>query len=212
MEGEVLQEVSSTKFLGVILDRKLTWKEHITYISSKISKGMGMLIKAQNYLNKDGLIALCNSFVFPYFTYHNHIWGNTYKSFVLQNKIVHIISHVKPKQSVQPLCHNLGIMPFCILTNMSLLDLCIDIALVEFQMFLLISSKRIGNFMSMKLDQLISRPEYIEEWSKFRNQWGHICEMVEKNVSQWLIYCHMILVDLYYGVCSINVLSYQLML
>ena len=80
MEGEVLQEVSATKFLGVIIDKELTWNEHITYINSKILKGMGMLIKARNYLNKDGLIALYNSFVFPYFTYCNHIWGSTYKS------------------------------------------------------------------------------------------------------------------------------------
>ena len=43
MEGEVLQEVSSTKFLGVIIDKKnITWKEHMTYISSKMSKGMGV--------------------------------------------------------------------------------------------------------------------------------------------------------------------------
>ena len=116
MEGEVLQEVSSTKFLEVIIDKKLTWKEHITYINSKISKGMGMLIRARNYLNKDGLIALYNSFVFPYFTYCNHIWGSTYKSnlsklCVLQNKIVRIISHAKPRQSAQPLYHHLGIMP-----------------------------------------------------------------------------------------------------
>ena len=115
MEGEVLQEVSSTKFLGVIIDKKLTWKEQRT-INSKISKGMAILIKARNYLNKDGLIALYNSFVFPYFTYCNHICGSTYKSnlsklCVLPNKIVRIISHAKPRQSAQPLYHHLGIMP-----------------------------------------------------------------------------------------------------
>ena len=47
MEGEVLQEVSSTKFLGAIIDKKLIWKE-----------GKAMIIKARNYINKDGLIAL----------------------------------------------------------------------------------------------------------------------------------------------------------
>ena len=74
-----------------------------------------MLIKARNYLNKDGLIALYNSFVFSYFAYCNHIWGSTYKSnlsklCVLQNKIVLIISHAKSRQSAQPLYHHIGIM------------------------------------------------------------------------------------------------------
>ena len=47
MEGEVLQEVSSTKFLGAIIGKKLIWKE-----------GIETIIKARNYINKDGLIAL----------------------------------------------------------------------------------------------------------------------------------------------------------
>ena len=46
IDGEDIKEVHKTKFLGVIIDNKLTWKEHISYICGKISRGIGMIIKA----------------------------------------------------------------------------------------------------------------------------------------------------------------------
>ena len=37
-----------------------------------------MIIKARHYLNKDGLLALYNSFVYPYPMCRNRILGSTY--------------------------------------------------------------------------------------------------------------------------------------
>ena len=37
--------VKSTKFLGVIIDDKLKWKEHLQYIKNKISKSIELSIK-----------------------------------------------------------------------------------------------------------------------------------------------------------------------
>ena len=117
IDGESLDEVRITKFLGVVIDNKLNWKDHIMHIAGKISRGIGMMIKAREYLNKDGLLALYNAFIFPYITYCNHIWGATYKSNLtrlvkLQNKIVRIICHVKPRESCKPCYKSLGILPF----------------------------------------------------------------------------------------------------
>ena len=55
IDNEVLSEVKKTKFLGVIIDNKLTWKEHITYICCKIRRGIGILLKARNVLYKKKL-------------------------------------------------------------------------------------------------------------------------------------------------------------
>ena len=90
-------EVRRTKFLGVFIDNKLNWKDHIPYISGKISRGIGMIIEARNYLNQDGLLALYYAFIYPYFTHCNHVWGATYKSnlqrlVIHQNTTVRIIS------------------------------------------------------------------------------------------------------------------------
>ena len=99
-----LRKLKKTKFLGVIIDNKLTWKDHVAHVASKVSRGMGMIIKARNYLNRKGLLTFYYTFVYPYLTYCNHIWWNIYQSnlkrlCVLQNKIVRIIAGVKPRES-----------------------------------------------------------------------------------------------------------------
>ena len=71
-----LKRVSFTKFLGVIIDEKLSFTRHISYIKNKISKAMGIIIKARKYLNRKSLLNLYHAFVFPYLTYCIEIWGN----------------------------------------------------------------------------------------------------------------------------------------
>ena len=41
-----------SKFLGVQIDSKLTWKSHIDYIGEKLSKSLGIFSKAQHVLKK----------------------------------------------------------------------------------------------------------------------------------------------------------------
>ena len=47
IEGKNIERVTKVKFLGVIIDSKLTWKEHINYMSNKISKSIGIIYKAK---------------------------------------------------------------------------------------------------------------------------------------------------------------------
>ena len=103
-----LTQVHSSKFLGVIIDDRLTWKDHIIYVSKKVSKGIGIIRKARRYLKNETLLSLYYSFVYPYLTYCNQIWGNlsSYslnRLIVLQKRIVRIISGVPPLTSTVPL-------------------------------------------------------------------------------------------------------------
>ena len=75
-----IEEVKENKILGVIIDNKLTWKDRVAHVASEVSRGMGMIIKARNYLTRNGLLTLYYTFVYPYLTYINHIWGNIYQS------------------------------------------------------------------------------------------------------------------------------------
>ena len=50
IDGNKIEEVKKTKFLGVIIDNKLSWKGHVAHVG-KVSRGLGMIIKARNYLN-----------------------------------------------------------------------------------------------------------------------------------------------------------------
>ena len=76
LDTTILCQVTFTKFLGVILDNKLKWTHHISYIKNKISKGMGIIIKARKVLKKKVLLRLYYSFVTPYRIYCLEIWGN----------------------------------------------------------------------------------------------------------------------------------------
>ena len=64
-------------FLGVIIDNKLKWTDHITYIKKKISKAIGIIHRARTFLDKITLKNLYHSFVFPYLIYCTEIWGNS---------------------------------------------------------------------------------------------------------------------------------------
>ena len=42
-----ITEANETKFLGVVIDNKLTWCPHIMYIGKKIAQGIGIILKAR---------------------------------------------------------------------------------------------------------------------------------------------------------------------
>ena len=66
LEGKLINRVSETKFLGVIIDDKLNWKAHISYISGQISRAIGVIIKARN-LGKEALLSLYYTLIFSLF-------------------------------------------------------------------------------------------------------------------------------------------------
>ena len=59
------------KFLGVLVDENITWVDHITTAENKLSKNVGLLYKAKNYLNKKPIINLYYSIRDSYLNYGN---------------------------------------------------------------------------------------------------------------------------------------------
>ncbi len=111
-----LQHVKFTKFLGIIIDDKLSFINHISYIKAKISKGIGILIKTRKYLNKEKRVDLFNTFILPYMTYCLEVWGNAYDSHLepiikLQRKAIRIITFSRYTVDADPLFWELNILP-----------------------------------------------------------------------------------------------------
>ena len=50
LDNSLLDKVSSTKFLGVIIDENLTWKNHINCISKTISRNIGVINKLKHFI------------------------------------------------------------------------------------------------------------------------------------------------------------------
>ena len=47
-----IERVSSTKYLGVILDKHLNFEEHVSFVHKKASKKLGILYKSKEYLDR----------------------------------------------------------------------------------------------------------------------------------------------------------------
>ena len=75
-----INRVYSTKFLGVLIDHKLNWKDHINLVKNKLAKSIAIIYKASQVVDKSALITLYYSLFLPYMNYCVEVWGNTYKS------------------------------------------------------------------------------------------------------------------------------------
>ena len=94
-----IDQVEKIVFLGVILDDKLSWKSHISQVSTKISKSIGIIRKSSFFLLKQSLFTLYYSLVYPYLQYCNIVRASTYASnlfrlVVLQKRIVRIMNYI----------------------------------------------------------------------------------------------------------------------
>ena len=110
-------KVSSIKYLGVIVDHKLNWIDHIIYVKNKLSKGMGIVYKARRYLNKGSLKNLYYTYVYPYFIYCIEVWESAANChlnslFLLQKKIIRIMTFSLYLAHTGSISIDLAILPF----------------------------------------------------------------------------------------------------
>ncbi len=96
INGVKINHVCNTKFLGLHIDETLTWTNHITYISSKISKNIGVIRRLSYIVPKYVLTTLYNTLVTPYLNYCNIIWASNYTSRlrpleILQKRVIRIL-------------------------------------------------------------------------------------------------------------------------
>ena len=80
MNHQEISEVNSTKFLGVVIDNQLDWKNNPDHICAKVSKNIGFILKARRVFDKRTFLSLYYSLIYPYLTYCIQVWGSTYQS------------------------------------------------------------------------------------------------------------------------------------
>ena len=83
----------SSRFLGVIIDENLNWREHITTLSLKMSRNAGILYKMKGILPQAVLKTLYHCFIQSHLNYCSIIWGLGSKSkietlFVAQKRAI----------------------------------------------------------------------------------------------------------------------------
>ena len=71
-----LKRVNKFKYLGVLPDNTLSWKDRIEYIGNKISSRSGVLCRARKVLPKLTCQMLYNTLVLPLFDYCSPVWDS----------------------------------------------------------------------------------------------------------------------------------------
>ena len=69
LAGQYLDQTSSTKYLGLVIDCHLSWQDHIDLIASKIRRNINIMTKVKPLLGSQTLISLYYPFICPYLTY-----------------------------------------------------------------------------------------------------------------------------------------------
>ena len=132
-----LEHKTHVKYLGVLIDGSLSWKQHIDYISMKISKGIGIIVSVYVYRLRH-LMPFCTllniycSLVEPYLSYGLVAWGqalNTHldKIVILQKCALPLMYFADYKSHSVPLFVKSRILPVKLLYFKSVASLSHDI-------------------------------------------------------------------------------------
>ena len=114
--NKALEQKKVTKYLGVLIDDKLLWKEHIQSINLKIRKGIGVLYNLKEYVTQSTLKTLYYSFIQPYLDYNIINWSSAPPTNldcikVSTNKAVRTILSKRKREHALPFFKELGILP-----------------------------------------------------------------------------------------------------
>ena len=118
---KAIAESDHVRYLGLLVDNTLTWKQHINKVTKTLSKLCGVLYKIRPYVTQDILIMLYNTLVYPHLTYGSEVWCSADKShldkiLLAQKRLVRMMTfndirldnHSFPPSN--PLFHRLGIL------------------------------------------------------------------------------------------------------
>ena len=91
-----IEQVSSTKSLGVSIDENLSWNTHIETVCKKISSALGLIKRIRDFVPFYTLLNIFNGLVKPQFDYCSLVWdccstGLAEKLQKLQNRAARIL-------------------------------------------------------------------------------------------------------------------------
>ena len=77
--NSIVSQTPYQKHLGIFLDVRLTFEEHLKVITTKVNKTIGLLRKLQKTLPRPVLMIIYKAFVRPHLDYGYIIYDEAYK-------------------------------------------------------------------------------------------------------------------------------------
>ena len=76
INGTPVNQVSTSKSLGVLIDANLTWGSHIDMLAKKIASGIAAIKRVRQFVPPATLHLIYKALIQPHFDYSNVVWGN----------------------------------------------------------------------------------------------------------------------------------------
>ena len=94
----VIEFVDNFVFLGITLNKHLTWNNHVTRITNKIARTVGMINNLKKILPFNILHVLYNCLVLPHLNYGILAWGRQTKELdIIHKKVIRTLTMSKLK-------------------------------------------------------------------------------------------------------------------
>lgn len=124
-ENEKINEVDSTKFLGLYIDKNLNWKTHIEDLTKRVSQFSYALFMLSRIVDRKTVLLSYHAHVAAILRYGVIFWGNGSESntvFKAQKKCVRAMFNVRIPNSCQPFFkqNNILTMPCIYIYEISL--------------------------------------------------------------------------------------------
>ena len=142
MNGVRIQQTDSIKYLGVIIDNKLSWKPQISSLCGKLSQACGVVCKIRHFADMKILRLIYFSLFHSHLQYCIIDWGRAYKTAigpvqVLQNRILKYMTLAREHQVQTIFLNYLKFSNFRICTNLIWKSLCISIMPISYPLLLI---------------------------------------------------------------------------
>jgi hypothetical protein len=104
---------TETKFWGLIIDKTLSWNQHVDQIATKLCSACYVLRNLKHIVPQSTLRTIYYAYIHSILSYSIIFWGrssNVSKFFILQKRIVRIITNTGVRESCREACKNMEIM------------------------------------------------------------------------------------------------------
>ena len=126
--GERLIPVDYVKYLGMFIDKFLSWNFHVLQVSKKLSRANGILSKLCHHAPIEICLQVYYAIFYSHLIYGCNIWGltseeNLKKIEILQKKCIRIMSFSDFRSQTNPIFMNLKILKGCEIIKLQQLKL-----------------------------------------------------------------------------------------
>ena len=110
----IINHKTNVKYLGVVIDEKMSWKNHVNYLCSKLAKGCWAISKLRKYVDLHTSRILYYSLIYPHLQYCISSWGRATKSVlkplsIIQKRVLRLITKAPYRTPSAPLFFQLKV-------------------------------------------------------------------------------------------------------